>query len=80
MIETKNYNGWIFANASHSHWIQVLFDRKFRFRNPIFQNFGHLRAVQELLDFVPPEAIKSVVAFTGEAEFKMESPKGVSLI
>ena len=28
-------------------------------------------------DFLPPEAIKSVVVFSGEAEFKTEIPQGV---
>ena len=77
VIETKDYKGWIFANAKQANWTQVLYRRKFKFHNPIFQNFRHVRAVQDLLDFLPPEAIKSVVVFTGEAEFKTEIPSGV---
>jgi len=37
----------------------------------------HVRAVQGLLDFLPPGAVRSVVVFTGEAEFKTEIPQGV---
>ena len=74
VIETKNYKGWIFANPRHSMWTQVLFKRKFRFQNPIHQNFGHVRAVQSVLDFLSPETISSAVVFTGEAEFKTELP------
>jgi hypothetical protein len=37
----------------------------------------HVRVVQELLHFLPPGAIKSVVVFTGDAEFKTETPHGV---
>jgi hypothetical protein len=77
VIETKDYKGWIFANAKHANWTQVLFKVKFKFQNPILQNFRHARAVQDLLDFLPPAAIKSVVVFTGEAEFKTEVPQGV---
>ena len=33
--------------------------------------------MQNLLDFLPAEAIKSVVVFTGDAEFKTEIPIGV---
>ena len=77
VIETKNYSGWIFANAKHSTWTQVLYGGKFKFQNPIFQNLRHLQAVQELLDFLPPSAIKSVVVFVGSAEFKTEVPAGV---
>jgi hypothetical protein len=77
VIETKNYNGWIFANSKHANWTQVLFKRKSQFQNPIFQNLRHVRAVQEMLNFLPADCVKSVVVFTGEAEFKTEVPHGV---
>jgi hypothetical protein len=77
VIETKDYKGWIFANASHANWTQVIFKQKFKFQNPVFQNQVHVRAVRELLDFLPPDAVKSVVVFTGEAEFKTRFPEGV---
>ncbi len=77
VIETKDYSGWIFANAKHANWTQVLFKAKFQFQNPIYQNYRHVRAIQELLDFLAPEIVKSVVVFTGEAEFKTEVPDGV---
>lgn len=77
VIETKDHKGWIFANAKQANWSQVLFKRKFKFQNPIFQNIRHVRAVQDLLDFLPAEAVKSVVVFTGEAKFKTEIPPGV---
>ena len=77
VIETKDHKGWIFANAKQANWSQVLFKRRFKFQNPIFQNIRHVRAVQDLLDFLPAEAVKSVVVFTGEAKFKTEIPPGV---
>lgn len=80
VIETKDYKGWIFANATHETWTQVLFRLRFKFQNPIFQNNRHVRAVQRLLDFLPTEAVRSVVVFTGEAEFKTEIPEGVITI
>jgi len=33
--------------------------------------------VQHLLDFLPPGAIRSVVVFAGDAEFKTQIPEGV---
>ena len=77
VIETKDYKGWIFANATHETWTQVLFRLRFKFQNPIFQNKRHVRAVKGLLDFLPPETITSVIVFTGEADFKTETPQGV---
>lgn len=80
VIETKDYNGWIFANAAEATWTQVLFRRSFKFQNPIFQNYRHVRAVRALLDFLPPETIKSVVVFSGSAAFKTDIPLGVTTI
>lgn len=77
VIETKNYKGWIFANAKHQTWTQVLFKAKFKFQNPIHQNHRHVAAVRELLDFLPQEAVKSVVVFSGDAEFKTDMPNSV---
>lgn len=77
VIETKNYNGWIFANAQHANWTQVIFNKKSQFQNPILQNFRHVKAVQALLDFLPSDCIRSLVVFTGSAEFKTEVPLGV---
>jgi hypothetical protein len=77
VIETKDYTGWIFGNADHDTWTQATFKDKFKFQNPIRQNYLHVKAVQELLDFVPSNAIHSVVVFVGDAEFKTEMPAGV---
>lgn len=77
VIETKDYRGWIFANATQDTWTQVLYRARFKFQNPIFQNKRHVRAVQNLLDFLPPEAIRSVIVFTDASEFKTDVPQGV---
>ena len=77
VIETKDYSGWIFANAKHATWTQVLFHKKFKFQNPIFQNLRHIEAVKSALDFLPASCIKSLVVFTGEATFKTDIPPDV---
>ena len=80
VIETKDFRGWIFASRDHEYWTQVLFHKKSRFQNPIHQNARHVRAVRELLDFLPPETVQSAVVFTGDADFKTEMPNGVFTI
>jgi hypothetical protein len=55
----------------------LLFRHKFRFQNPIRQNYRHVLAVRALLDFLPPEAVQSAVVFAGDAEFKTGMPQGV---
>lgn len=80
VIETKHYSGWIFGDANSKSWTQVMYRMKFKFQNPIRQNFKHLKVVQELLDFVPPEQIKGLVVFSGDATFKTSHPIGVYTI
>jgi len=77
VIETKDYTGWIFANAEHATWTQATFNDKYKFQNPIHQNYRHVLAVEKLLDFVPSTAIHSAVVFVGDAEFKTDVPAGV---
>tara|TARA_B100000676_G_C17790061_1_gene686562 strand:- start:84 stop:812 length:729 start_codon:yes stop_codon:yes gene_type:complete len=80
VIETKHYQGWIFGDAVGRTWTQVLFNDRFRFQNPIRQNLRHVHAVQDFLDFLPADAVKSIVVFTGSAEFKTALPPGVFTI
>ena len=77
VIETKDYKGWIFGNENDRTWTQVLYRTKFRFQNPLRQNYKHVCAVRELLDFLEPDVIRSVVVFAGEAVFKTDPPAGV---
>jgi hypothetical protein len=77
VIETKNYSGWIFGNVKSKQWTQVIYQVKNKFQNPLFQNYKHLLAIQQLLDFLPKELIQPIVVFSGSAEFKSSVPKGV---
>jgi len=77
VIETKDYSGWLFASSKQAKWTQVLFQKKFRFQNPVLQNALHVRAVEDVLDILPAGAVKSVVVFAGDAEFKTPVPQGV---
>lgn len=77
VIETKHYSGWIFASQSGKQWTQVLYKVRNTFLNPLFQNKKHIRAVRQLLDFLPPNTIQGLVVFSGSAEFKTTVPDGV---
>jgi hypothetical protein len=77
VIETKDYKGWIFAGPRDRYWTQVLYRAKFKFQNPLRQNHRHVRAIQALLDFLPRNAVRPAVVFTGDAEFKTPIPDGV---
>ena len=80
VIETKDYNGWIFADASRATWTHVFHKQKYQFQNPVFQNYRHVVAVQQVLDFLPPEAIRSLVVFSGTGEFRTPVPDGVIMV
>lgn len=77
VVESKHYSGRIFANPSSPTWTQVISKQKRKFQNPLRQNYKHLKAIRQVLDFIPSEHIHSLVAFTGDAEFKTERPTGV---
>ncbi|MGH8506691.1 MAG: nuclease-related domain-containing protein [Stenotrophobium sp.] len=74
VIETKDYRGWIFADAKDRYWTQILYRTKFRFQNPIHQNYKHVCAVRDLLEFLEPDVIRPIVVFVGDAEFKPDAP------
>jgi len=77
VIETKHYSGWIFGDEKSDQWMQVIYRIKNRFQNPIRQNYRHVKAIQQLLDFLPKEQIHSIVVFSGSGIFKTPLPNGV---
>ena len=77
VLETKNYQGWIFGTEKQREWTQQIFKKRSRFQNPLRQNYKHTKAVQELLGVVP-EHVHSVIAFVGDCEFKTEMPPQVT--
>lgn len=71
VIETKHYSGWIFGSPHESHWTHAIYKRKWKFQNPIRQNFGHVKAMQSLFT-LPEDNFIPLVVFTGNAEFKTD--------
>lgn len=77
VIETKHYSGELLANEKSPAWTQIVRMARIQMPNPIRQNYRHVRAVRDLLDFIPKEYIHSIVVFTGDAVFKTKIPEGV---
>jgi len=72
-IETKSYKGWIFGNANDKYWTQVIYKRKERFYNPLWQNYAHTKAIEELVKSRYPKArIFSFVIFPNAENEKLE--------
>ncbi|MEY4767891.1 MAG: hypothetical protein RL637_530 [Pseudomonadota bacterium] len=76
VIEIKNYKGWIFGNEHQPQWTQTLTSGKYRFQNPLRQNYKHIKALQELLNY-PESFFISLVVFSGQVEFKTQLPGNV---
>lgn len=70
IIETKNYSGTIYGSKDRAKW---LINGKFPMGNPFNQNFGHIKAVQSLLNDVDCSSIVSMVSFSRRGTFKVES-------
>ncbi len=82
VVETKNKGGWIFGSERGREWTQTFPNgQKYKFQNPLRQNYGHVKAIQEVLNGMdlPGGIVKSVVVFVGDAEFKTEMPENVTL-
>ena len=77
VIETKHYKGWIFGDERSKEWTQVIWKKKFKFQNPMHQNYKHVKAVQDILDFIPKDQIIGLIVFTGDGLFKTKKPQNV---
>lgn len=76
VIETKNMSGWIFGDEQQKEWTQQLFKHKFRFQNPLHQNYRHIKALEEVSG-LPASAFVSVITFVGDCKFKTPMPSNV---
>lgn len=79
VIETKNVHGKVYGSEGAEYWTQYLPDwgyktfgstQEHKFRNPIWQNNGHVKAVKRLLsDWKVP--VYGLVAFSNEADLRV---------
>ena len=76
VVETKNMDGWIFGDEKSSQWMQSIFGKKFKFQNPLHQNYRHTKALSDFLG-IDHDKFFSIVMFWGECEFKTPLPPNV---
>jgi hypothetical protein len=76
VIESKNYQGWIFGDAKSKQWTQSLYKKKSRFQNPLHQNYGHIKAL-EAITGLPEEGFHTIVSFSVDSTFKTDMPETV---
>ncbi|MGL4108434.1 nuclease-related domain-containing protein [Clostridium sp. LP20] len=70
VIETKNYDGWIYGSDNQKYWTQVIYKNKNKFYNPVWQNKGHISAIRQKIIGIGNLPIYSIVAFGGGCTLK----------
>lgn len=72
VIETKNYKGWITGTENSEQWTKNVYGKKYSFRNPIKQNFAHVKALEKLLE-LPADMFIPMVIFSVNSELKVKT-------
>lgn len=73
-IQTKHYNGVVFGEPDEPQWTNVDSVHRRRFLNPMIQNDGRTRALQNVVPEVP---VASLIVFTGNVDFTSPLEKNV---
>lgn len=73
VIETKTYQGIINGGERSEHWTQNIYGHKYEFRNPILQNYGHIKNLKQALGEYKNVPFISIVAFSGQADLRVSS-------
>jgi restriction system protein len=75
-LETKDKTGWIFGSETNNEWTQSIYGKKYRFQNPLRQNYLHTKSLSDYLG-IDHDKIHSLVVFWGDCEFKTPMPLNV---
>ena len=78
VVELKDRSGWIFGNAYNPVWAAVHFGEKFRFQNPLHQNYGHIKGLQEFLG-VDNESCMASSSFADRSSSRLQSRRASSV-
>ena len=73
VIETKTYKGWIYGGENSDYWTQNIYGNKYQLRNPIHQNYGHIKAIKNILHEYPGLPYISIIAFSRQASLGVSS-------
>lgn len=70
-IETKQYNGYITGSKYDKYWVRYARKNKYYYTNPIRQNYGHCKALSELLN-IDESKIYNIACIPSKAKLKIE--------
>jgi len=77
VLETKNMKGWLFGTPKQRTWTQKIYKHSFKFQNPLYQNYKHVKTIEQLLG-LKDEQVHSLVVFVGDSTFKTAMPENVT--
>ncbi|SEP01061.1 nuclease-related domain-containing protein [Paenibacillus sp. OV219] len=69
VIETKNYNGEIKGSRTDKNWTV---NKRYKLYNPLMQNYGHIKALEGVLQNHPSLLYISMVSFTMRCRFAID--------
>lgn len=78
VIEMKNYFGLITGDEYKDKWTQHLGKNKYYFNNPIHQNYGHIKALEELLK-VDKDKLISIICISNQAKVRVNAKNVIQL-
>lgn len=79
VIETKNYKGIVYGNEYEDYWTQNIYGNRSKFKNPIHQNYGHLKTIETLLKDKYDVPVFPIVAFSSNCKLKTKTTKSTVL-
>lgn len=76
VIETKNMKGIIQGRENDQNWLQILYKHKNNLYNPIRQNYGHVKTIEEYLEnFGFFFDTHSIIVFPNDTKLQVDSEK-----
>lgn len=72
VIETKQYNGYIKGNDYDKRWMIKSGKKIFYVNNPLHQNYGHVKSLEEIFN-LPEEKFISLVCIPSRARVSVKS-------
>lgn len=76
VIETKFFQGLIKGDAYQKQLVQFLGKNQNSFYNPIHQNYGHIKTLENILN-IPENKFISIVCFSNGAKLEIENNNNV---
>ena len=78
VIETKQRNTYITGNEHDKYWVVKAGRKKHYMYNPIHQNYGHKKAIEQILGLDDNQVI-DIVCVSGQANLRIKSNKVVKV-